>query len=203
MGVSGVHASKAGGARDRYNRATLLASTAAEMWREVTGGREANLAEVVARGRESLERLEEVLAASHSVVFPAQHLLDRYEHFRVESTEILPAAGDALARGDLGAFGALVDRSQVQAESLLGNQIEETIHLARAARGLGAVAASAFGAGFGGSVWALIELVDSERFLSEWSADYRARFPEHSEAGFLTTGAAASARELDLDGGGG
>lgn len=204
VGVSGVHASKAGGARDRYNRAARLASTAAEFWREATGGREANLAEVVALGGEGIERLRNVLAASRSAVFPAQDLLDRCEHFIVESAEILPAAGDALALGDLGTFGALVDRSQAQAERLLGNQIDETIHLARAARGLEAVAASAFGAGFGGSVWALIERADSTRFLREWSADYLARFPERAvAASFLTTGAAAPARELDVEGAGG
>jgi len=38
----------------------------------------------------------------------------------------------------------------------LGNQIPQTIFLAKTARQLGAVAASAFGAGFGGSVWALV-----------------------------------------------
>jgi len=49
-------------------------------------------------------------------------------------------------------IGVLIDRSQDGAERLLGNQVPETIALARLARDLGAVAASAFGAGFGGSV---------------------------------------------------
>jgi galactokinase len=44
-------------------------------------------------------------------------------------------------------LGVLVDRSQAMAESILRNQVPETIHLARSARELGAVAASAFGAG--------------------------------------------------------
>ena len=40
---------------------------------------------------------------------------------------------------------------------LLGNQVPETIALARAALAHGAFAACSFGAGFGGSVWALVE----------------------------------------------
>ena len=51
---------------------------------------------------------------------------------------------------------SLVDQSQAATEQLLGNQVPETVWLAREARGLGAIAASAFGAGFGGSVWALV-----------------------------------------------
>ena len=47
--------------------------------------------------------------------------------------------------------------SQAEAETLLGNQVPETIALARAARELGAFAVVRFGAGFGGSVWALVD----------------------------------------------
>ncbi len=50
----------------------------------------------------------------------------------------------------------MAERSQEAAERWLGNQIPETIALARLARHVGATAASAFGAGFGGSVWALV-----------------------------------------------
>ena len=43
----------------------------------------------------------------------------------------------------------------------------ETIALARAARSLGAFAACSFGAGFGGSVWALVE-GDAAGFAARW-----------------------------------
>ena len=79
---------------------------------------------------------------------------------------IVPGAADALAEGDLDRFGALVDRSQAGAEAALGNQVPETIHLQRSARRLGARAASAFGAGFGGSVWALVAATGAETFRS-------------------------------------
>jgi len=199
VGVSGVHASKAGGAREKYNRASLLASTGAELWRQATGREEQNLAEVLELGESATLRLRGVLENSSSPAFTPEALVDRSEHFRAESNEILPAAGDALERGDLEAFGRQVERSQTRTEKLLGNQVPETMHLAAAARRHGAIAASAFGAGFGGSVWALIESRDSERFLEAWRGDYTARFPGHAAtATFLTTAAAPPARELDL-----
>ena len=72
--------------------------------------------------------------------------------------------------------------SQSLAERLLGNQIEETVHLARSAREAGAAAASAFGAGFGGSVWALVADGAADGFVERWRADYAARFPAHAGA---------------------
>jgi galactokinase len=51
--------------------------------------------------------------------------------------------------------------------------VPETIALAGLARRLGAEAASAFGAGFGGAVWALVDEDESQRFLARWRTEYR------------------------------
>jgi galactokinase len=59
--------------------------------------------------------------------------------------------------------------SQAEAKSLLDNQVPETVALARSARELGAFAACSFGAGFGGSVWALVDR-DAEAFARRWHA---------------------------------
>ncbi len=101
----------------------------------------------------------------------------RREQFDQECA-LIPAVVDAIARGDLKGMGALVDRSQAIAERSLGNQIPETIFLARTARDLGAIAASAFGAGFGGSVWALVvSQGEVEGFRARWNERYRVAFP--------------------------
>ena len=92
----------------------------------------------------------------------------------------MPSAFDALGAGDLAAFGAVVDRSQKRAEDGLRNQVPETIELARLARSLGAHASSAFGAGFGGSVWALVAEADSARFSADWERAYRSRFDQRA-----------------------
>ena len=61
----------------------------------------------------------------------------------------------------------------------------------------GAAAASAFGAGFGGSVWALIEKSQTEPFLAAWADAYRAKFPDDAEAAlFFTTSAGPAALQV-------
>ena len=105
--------------------------------------------------------------------FSAEHLQGRLRQFFDETYRFVPRAADALARGALDEFGEIVAGSQQGAERALENQIPETMNLVRIARELGAVASSAFGAGFGGSVWAMVP-VDGrvERFISEWRDRY-------------------------------
>jgi galactokinase len=181
VGVSGVVAEKTGEARERFNRASRLVSEIEEIWRTSTGRNDPTLAAAARSAPDAPQRLRELLLNQ-----PA--LLDRFEQFREESEHTIPAAGDALLRGDLDSFGALVDHSQERAERLLKNQVPETIDLARMARESGAVAASAFGAGFGGSVWALIRRDDADAFRSKWQSRYLARHPNQRErAAFFTT----------------
>ncbi len=106
-----------------------------------------------------------------------QVLLDRFNQFVEESTELVPAAADELDTGDLDAFGRTVARSQELAERLLRNQVPETVALVKSARDHGAWAASAFGAGFGGSVWALVDASSAHTFLDRWQNAYRTACP--------------------------
>ena len=56
------------------------------------------------------------------------------------------------------------------------------------------MAASSFGAGFGGSVWALVEAAAAEDFLTEWADGYFAEFPQHARrAAFFATAAGPAA----------
>jgi galactokinase len=190
VAVSGVAAPKTGAAREQYNRASRQAGELLERWRLKTGRRAASLAQALRSSPGAAGDMRALVAQE-----PA--LRDRLEQFLAESEEIVPAAGDALLRGDLGALGPLVDRSQALAERCLGNQVPETILLARAARDLGAAAASAFGAGFGGSVWALVGRAASEDFRRRWAKAYRDAFPSRAEqAVFFLTGAGPGMRRL-------
>ncbi|MGE0456546.1 MAG: galactokinase family protein [Vicinamibacteria bacterium] len=188
VAVSGVEAEKTGAARERYNRASSAAAAALEAWRTDTGRDDETLFRAATSAPDAPERLREAVARRPCRGFSAEELDRRVEHFLQESLELVPAAGDALAAGDLAAFGAIADRSQAGAERLLGNQIPETIELARGARELGAHAASAFGAGFGGSVWALVDERRAEEFLAAWERGYRRTFRAHAPA-FFATGA--------------
>jgi galactokinase len=84
---------------------------------------------------------------------------------------------------------------------LLCNQVPETIALVRTAREHGACAASAFGAGFGGSVWALVDRTDALAFLDRWQNAYRLMCPGVSARSrfFLTRPGPAVVR-LSADG---
>ena len=193
---SGVAAEKTGSAMAKYNRASRLAGAVAAAWRSGGGGGEAHMAAILRGGPGAKAKLREILSSpvAGGGEFTAGELTARFEHFVAESEEIIPAAGDALARGDVAEFGRQSDRSQELAEKLLGNQVEETVYLARRARELGAAGASAFGAGFGGSVWALVRRGEDEAFLSRWREDYARRFMHRAaKAEFFLTGAGTGA----------
>ena len=193
VAVSGVKAEKTGAAKDAYNRASLAVSAILDAWRAASGRPDTSLADAVARSGAAPVR--DVVERAGIDGFSTATLLARFDQFVEESTLIIPSAGDALARGDVAAFGSQVDRSQRLAEELLGNQVPETVMLARSARELGAGAASAFGAGFGGSVWALVDEAEAAPFVVRWEAGYRAAFPLMSPA-FLVTGPGPAAAKL-------
>lgn len=190
IAVSGVEADKTGNALDAYNRASLAARKILELWRSATGRNDASLAAAIASAPDAAERMRRIVSESSEAQFSSESLLKRLAQFVEESNGIVPGVADALAAGDLERVGALMDRSQHLAENCLGNQTPETIELARSARALGAAAASAFGAGFGGSVWTLVASTRAKEFRDAWAARYRERFPGRAAASeFLITGA--------------
>jgi len=194
---SGVAAEKTGPAMAQYNRASELVRLATEIWNEVTGRNDAHLAAALASSAEATERIRQVLRSATGRAYSPKELRKRFEQFLAESEQIIPAASEALAANDLEAFGRQVDRSQELAETLLGNQVPETIFLARTARKLGAIAASAFGAGFGGSVWAMVPTDQAESFLAAWAHQYAQAYPRHAGVSeFFLTIASVGAFEI-------
>jgi galactokinase len=170
IGVSGVAARKTGQARDDYNRASRNAARVLEQWQVATGRHDVSLADALTSSNDAPERIRQLLGGD-------QELVDRFDQFLEESTRLVPAAAGQLEAGDLDGFGRTAARSQELAESLLRNQVPETETLVRTAREHGAWAASAFGAGFGGSVWALVDQADAHAFLDRWQNAYRTACP--------------------------
>jgi galactokinase len=194
IGVSGVVANKTGSAREKYNRASGSAQTVLDIWRMASGRTDSTLFDALLHSTDAPQRIRAALRQSSHPLYDAETLLERFEQFADECTEIIPAAVDALSRGDLAEFGNLVDRSQAGAEQGLKNQVPETLYLARSARELGAIAASAFGAGFGGAVWAMVTSEEARDFIAKWRNSYNVRFPNlvHGSNFFLAgTGPAA------------
>jgi len=178
IGSSGVIANKTGEAQEEYNRASFLAARAAEAWNTATGRTDRHLSAVISSPEFTRDRMEEILRETTDDRYTSEELLDRFKHFFEENEEIVPSAVKAIQTGDLNRFGNLVDRSQYITEHVLRNQTEETVFLASEARRLGAVASSAFGAGFGGSAWALVSDKQADTLCTNWSVRYREAYPE-------------------------
>jgi galactokinase len=196
IGVSGIRATKTGNVQEQYNRASDAMRALLHAWNAVTGRGDATLSAALASGADAAEYLARQAEAGVEG-FGADYLVPRLAQFREEVDTIVPAVGDSIRDRDFRALGRFVDRSQEMAERALGNQVPETIMLARSARECGAVAASAFGAGFGGAVWAMVRVDDAESFLGDWRARYDAVFPDRAAvAKFLLTKPAEPAREL-------
>ncbi len=197
LGASGVLAEKTGEAMAKYNRVSRLVSALLELWQQTTGRDDLSLADAIHSSADAPDVLRQIIEDERHAEFDATSLSNRLEQFLGENERIIPAATHALAEGDIERFGSLVDESQQLAERLLKNQVPQTICLARTARECGAQAASAFGAGFGGSVWALVKTSIAEDFLTAWAACYGAEFPvEASRSSFFLSAAGPGFVEL-------
>ncbi len=178
---SGVSAEKTGAARERYNRVSRMVS-------EITdaAGSIGSLAKTIDQiGIDEVNHL--IMSGRFS--FTTKELLDRVEQFRVENFEIIPAVSALIAAGKIDEIGVLVDLSQHNAASLLDNQIKETVFLQKSARELGAIAATAFGAGFGGSVYAITRASVADDLIAKWRRVYLTEYPQHGDKSefFATT----------------
>jgi len=168
---SGVRANKTGGVRSKYNRLSAGAGALLALWNYNNGGSVAvSLAAALASDRAAAEQLREFVRRSSVPGWAPEELERRLDHFIAEDARIVPAL-DAFRHSDVDALAGLSRKSQADAERLLGNQIDETIALARSAREHGAFAASSFGAGFGGSVWALAAADRAEACARRWHRD--------------------------------
>lgn len=196
VGSSGIVAEKAGAARESYNRASVATKEILDLWNDEARRLDRSLAAAATSAADAPARIRDIIRVRGGANAP--YLLDRFNQFFAESEEIVPEATERLANADYDGFGALVDRSQALAEQLLGNQVPHTITLARRARALGALAASAFGGGFGGSVWALVRAASADGFIESWSAAYRRAHPDvAARAAFFATAPGPPAHEIE------
>ena len=176
VAASGVVARKTGNAMAQYNRAAKLALRALEHWNSRTLRTDRTLAGAVRNA--GVREIHELLGRVEDPEFTASELQERIDQFAEESEILVPAGSHQLRSGDVVGFGRTASRSQELAERMLRNQVPETSALVATALDIGAAAASAFGAGFGGSVWALVERDGESDFLKRWESVYGRAFPE-------------------------
>jgi galactokinase len=181
---SGVPAAKTGAVQERYNRLSGSVRVLLDLWNRSETPAD-SLAAALDSRPDAPERLLELIRASPPVpAWSPDALAQRLEHFRLEEA-LTKSAAVAFRQEDAPVLGDLAAASQAAADRLLGNQIDATRRLVQTAIGRGAFAASAFGAGFGGSVWALTRAEEATRFTQLW------------QPGVLGTGPASV--QLDLE----
>ena len=157
--------------RELYNRASRATQVLLEIWNTETPMVARSLGEAIARDPKATDMLLDLISAGETRGFSEEALKTRLTHFTREDARV-PAAAQAFAHRDGAAIGALAADSQRDADTMLGNQVPETRELVRQALSHGALAASAFGAGFGGSVWALVDADYAQRFARDWLSAY-------------------------------
>ena len=190
-----MHAAKGGAVQEHYNGLARQLALLLATWRRVSGTTPDSLLAALAAGPAAREALAEAVRLEHPTEGDA--LVARLSQFAEECETIIPSVTQALQAGTPESIGEAVDRSQELAETVLANQVPETVQLVRSARRLGAAAASAFGAGFGGSVWALVREDESAAFLAGWRESYFLAFPDRAgRATFFTSRPGPAAREL-------
>ncbi len=176
---SGVEAVKTGPALEKYNLASIRARKAAEAYNRSAGTQCKNLRDVaIHAGEDGLSVAMDAIGRGATDEDAGLDLPGRFEQFYREDQQIIPAVGDAISSGNLENIGELVDSSHAGARAGLKNLIGETDFLQQSARKLGAIASSYFGAGFGGSVWAMINKDKAEEFLAAWEQTYAKHFGE-------------------------
>ncbi|HEX2474738.1 MAG TPA: galactokinase family protein [Lacipirellulaceae bacterium] len=174
---SGVIAEKTGDAREKYNRISALAAEIVRLWTRATNQPVTSLTGIINSAPDAEDRLRHTLKDASPSEFTIQELTERLDHLVIENG-FVASVPDRLDADKINEFGALALQSHRAAAQLLKNQTPETNRLVDLAMQLGAHGASAFGAGFGGSVWAIIDSDASARFLTDWQRQYENESPE-------------------------
>ncbi|WP_256694657.1 galactokinase family protein [Actinomyces oris] len=189
VGVSGVLAHKTGAALEDYNRGPSTVQTVLARWNETTGRADASLAGAV---RHLVGDATGEQAAGDPALKDLLRLCDpgyerqRIEQFLIESLVLVPEGARLIAAADPG-VGEVLKRSQELADRGLCNQVPQTRLMVSLAREAGAIGASSFGAGWGGSVYALVRADEAEGFAAQWLRAYRDREQGAEQAAVIVT----------------
>jgi len=188
VAFSGVRAEKTREALEKYNMASRRAKDAVGVFNRLSGRSHPTLREVVDHepkpsGEGWLRELDRAAAAAGGM---APALADRVRQFILEDRTHVPGAIEALNARDIGRFGKLLSDSHRASKRDLWNIVPEVDFLMESACELGAAGASGFGAGFGGSIFAVTTADRAEALVECWRGRYQVRFPDRAkEADFF------------------
>ena len=176
IGVSGLAAEKTGAARHLYNQTAERARLALNILNRHLPVSAATLEQAWKKLAFDIHEVLGIIERESPDSSTAQTLGERVLQFHTESHVIIPSALRSLESRQMGKWASLASQSHDLADKLLHNQTPQTNFLAADALRLGALASSAFGAGFGGSVWALVNANAVPQFITAWRTSYCAAF---------------------------
>jgi galactokinase len=177
VAFSGIRAEKTGQALEKYNLAAERAALAVEVYNRRFGTALRTLGEILERnrGRPDARLLREIerSAPEHAHL----DLAGRVRQFLLEEKKYIPGAVKGLLWRDPDGFGAALSSSHRASRRYLWNIAPEIDHLKHSAVSLGATGATGFGAGFGGSIVAVLPAARADSFAQEWEEAYARRHP--------------------------
>jgi len=181
VGSSGVTARKAEEVRGAFNELAAALEDGVRHWRAWAGAKHADArAAALPHLGALLAHTPAIATDPNEVEWAPEPLRPRIRQFAAESILRVPETLRSLQAGDGIRAGHWINASHDDGAAVLRNQVAETETLVRMARENGAAAASAFGAGFGGSVWALVRTAEAEAFLETWRQQYETCHPERT-----------------------
>ncbi len=188
LAFSGVRAEKTKQAMEKYNLVSRRASLAVTAYNRTYGKKSRNLGGIDSdtRGVAAGPWLEKLKASEKKDA--ALDLSGRIKQFLAEERETTPQAIHGLLWRALEEFGDAVSASHRASRRFLRNIASEVDFLHASALSLGAAGASGFGAGFGGSIFAVVREEKAAEFASDWRKEYEKRYPQRArEAAFFPT----------------
>lgn len=201
LAFSGVRAEKTKEAMVQYNLASRRASLSVTAYNRFCGKKLRNIQEIDSdtRGVAADPWLREL--GANIKKYRSLDLPGRIRQFLLEERKTTPQAIHGLLWQDLDAFGKAVSESHRASRRFLWNIAPEVDFLHTSALELGAAGASGFGAGFGGSIFAVVPSGRATEFASAWQREYQKRYPEIAkQAAFFLTSPASGIRIWDRRG---
>ncbi len=102
-----------------------------------------------------------------------------YQFFK--ETCITAQAVKCLKEGQIKEFGTLINESHDLSKNYLKNIVPEIDFLQRSANNAGAAGATGFGAGFGGSCYAIVRESHFTDFIEKWKEEYIKKYPQFKD----------------------
>ena len=183
---SGVKAEKTGEAMYKYNLASRRARLVVEKYNEVYGTKHELMRHIIEenKGLEFEELMKKVERAASNYIERGKDLdlPGRFKQFYLEVMEYIPEAAKALTFRDYETLSEATNKSHEASKQYLWNIVDEIEFLQKQSLKYGALAASGFGAGFGGSAYAVVEAGKEREFIEKIARAYRERFPKYAES---------------------